>query len=191
MRSLEHFLFCSFAFLPSLHAFSMPSREIYGVKNAGWTSSEWNWGYAQGTGHTCAAICRELYATRTARQDLVDNLLAGNPNEPSNPEEIKLILALAWQRGRWDGTDGGKGGYGQVLSAMAAAKRYEDGPSYEECLRRLVTDMADPNRFNRLGASPAEIKEMEACASCASAQEGFRKCAGMVLKAMGFIDRGL
>lgn len=171
----------------------MPSqpREIYGIPNSGWTSPEWNWGYAQGTGHTCAAICRELYSTREARQTLVDNLLMANLDQPGSPEEVKLILALEWQRGRWDGTDGGKGGYGAVLSTMAAAQRYEEGASYEDCLRRLVEDMADPQRFGRLGTTAAEIKEMQACTSDDSAEEGFRKCAGMVLRAMGYVDRGL
>ena len=178
--------------LEASQAFSMASSrgEIYGIPNSGWTSPEWNWGYAQGTGHDCAAICRELYLTRDARQKLVDNLLAANADAPSNnPEEIKLILALEWQRGRWDGTDGGRGGYGEVLSAMAAAQRYEKGPSYDECLRRLVADMAD--RFGLLGATAAEVKEMQACITCDSAEEGFRKSAGMVLRAMGYIDRGM
>lgn len=165
-------------------AFAM--KEIYGIRGSGWTSPQWNWGYAQGTGHDCAAICRELYHTQEARATLVDNLLAAN-NEPENPEEIKLILALEWQRGRWDGSDGGKGGYGDVLATMAAAKRYEDE---REGLQRLVEDMAHPPRFSLLGASSEEVEEMKACATAASPEKGFRKCSGMVLRAMGFVERG-
>lgn len=170
---------------------SSSSKEIYGVKGSGWTSPEWNWGYAQGTGHTCAAICRDLYGTRQAREKLVENLLAGKKtqNEPS-VEEIKLILALEWQRGRWDGSDGGKGGYGEVLSRMAAAKRYEAG-SHDVCLQRLVEDMADPNRFSLLGATKEEVQEMESCLLCGNPEDGFRRSAGMVLSAMGFIERGM
>lgn len=187
-------LFCAFYLIFLLveasQAFSMSARpEIYGVKNSGWTSPEWCWGYAQGTGHTCAAICRELYATRSARQALVDNLLSANPNEPSNAEEIKLILALEWQRGRWDGTDGGRGGYSEVLATMAEAKRYEVG-THDECLQCLVQDMADPKRFCLLGVSNAEIEEMKACMTANLPEEGFRKSAGMVLRAMGYIERG-
>ena len=169
---------------------SSRSREIYGVPNSGWTSPEWNWGYAQGTGHDCAAICRELYMTRAARQRLVDNLLSASLNEPENPEEIKLILALEWQRGRWDGTDGGRGGYSEVLSTMAAAERYEHVP-YEECLQRLVDDMADPKRFGSLGTTSEEVEEMKACVSAESTEKRFRKCAGMILRAMGYVDRGV
>ena len=33
-------------------------------------------------------------------------------------EEVKLVLGLAWQNGRWDGSDGGRGGYGDILVAI-------------------------------------------------------------------------
>ena len=180
----------SFAMSPSRTSSNNNSKEIYGVKGSGWTAPEWNWGYAQGTGHTCAAICREMYATREARQRLVDNLLEANLEKPSDVEEIKLILALEWQRGRWDGSDGGPGGYSQVLSSMAQARRYEIG-SDDECLQRLVQDMADPERFRRLRPMEDDVREMNACLLTNSPEEGFRKCSGLVLKAMGFIERGV
>ena len=176
-------------FVNPSHAFAASRmKEIYGVPGSGWTTPDWNWGYAQGTGHTCAAICRELYMTRGARESLVNNLLQAESEQ--SVEEIKLILALEWQRGRWDGTDGGRGGYSEVLSAMAAAKRYEDGPD-DECLQRLVEDMATPARFRLLGASEEEVTEMEDCISANTPEEGFRKCSGMVLRAMGFVERGV
>jgi len=168
-------------------AFSMKNKEIYGIKGSGWTSPQWNWGYSRGTGHDCAAICRELYHTREARTKLVNNLMAANPDEPENVEEIKLILALEWQRGKWDGSDGGKGGYGQVLANMAAATRYEDDGG----LRRLVEDMADPKRFSLLMASEEDIERIKSCVTENTLEEGFRKCSGMVLRAMGFVERGL
>ena len=153
-------------------AFAM-KKEIYGIKGSGWTSPQWNWGYAQGTGHDCAAICRELYLAREARIKLVNNLLAANPDEPDNIEEIKLILALEWQS--------------EVLRAMAAAKRYED----EGGLQKLVEDMADPKRFGLLGPSEEEAERMKLCVAESNPEEGFRKCSGMVLRAMGFVERGL
>ena len=101
------------------------------MEDSGWTSPVWNWGSASGTGHDCVAICRRRYATRKSRADLVDQLL--HPVEyrpkrlPANFEEVKLVLALAWQKGRWDGSDIGPYGYGAVLSAIARAERYELG----------------------------------------------------------------
>lgn len=168
-----------------VHALAM--KEIYGVPNSGWTSPTWNWGYAQGTGHTCAAICRERYATRAARQALVQDLLEA---AAADPEEIKLVLALEWQRGRWDGTDGGPNGYGHVLAAMAAAQRYEDET---QGWSNLVQDMA--NRFPTLLTNKRDktalLQEMETCREANNVKEGFLKCAGLVLREMGFIERGV
>ena len=171
-------------------------REIYGVPNSGWTSSSWNWGYARGTGHDCAAICRKQYATRQARADLVHQLqqtsksIPHSKREPGNFEEVKLVLALAWQKGRWDGSDGGPGGYGEILQTMADAKRYEVG-SEDECARCLVQDMQarflslNPNQ-EQLAAMDSLWDEVEPDADAAQ-----RRCSGLVLEAMGFIENGL
>jgi hypothetical protein len=188
---------------------SCSSTEIYGIPGSGWQSPTWNWGYAQGTGHDCAAICRRQYATRASRQALVDNLLVVVANndkaaaplvrrEPANFEEVKLILALAWQNGRWDGSDGGpRGGYGVILSAMAEAKRYEHG-SNDECARRFIQDMADPKRFQLLPfVSDSAMQQMSSMAEAAVAGTtqdydlDRRRCSGYVLQAMGFVERGL
>jgi hypothetical protein len=188
---------------------SSSTAEIYGVPGSGWQSPTWNWGYAQGTGHDCAAICRRQYATRQSRQELVDNLLlvakhdkADSTLEPTNFEEVKLILALAWQNGRWDGSDGGpRGGYGTVLAAMAEANRYEArlGESdVSECARRFIQDVADPKRFQLLpNVSDFALQQMTIMAQTAAAGTtqdydfDRRRCSGFVLQAMGFVERGL
>jgi hypothetical protein len=109
--------------------------ELYGIPNSGWTNPQWNWGYARGTGHDCAAICRTRYQTRASRETLVQQLLLNHEEPPTtNIEEVKLVLALAWQKGRWDGSDGGRGGYGDVLAYMAQAERYE--PLYRNKSKR-------------------------------------------------------
>jgi hypothetical protein len=158
-------------------------------------SPTWNWGYAVGTGHDCAAICRREYSTVEKRKELVANLLEPDENpemrQPKNFEEVKLVLALAWQRGRWDGSDGGAGGYGEVLKHMAEAKRYEDG-SEDECSRLFVQDMQD--RFDLLVDTVSlELREMRALLDDSNDDMDYacRKCSGLVLEAMGFIDRGL
>ncbi|KAL3917132.1 MAG: hypothetical protein SGARI_007790, partial [Bacillariaceae sp.] len=155
---------------------------------------EWNWGYASGTGHDCAAICRRKYTTRKERSKLVQELVnapgvSSFDRKPPNFEEVKLILALAWQRGRWDGTDGGKGGYSEVLTNMADARRYEDGDE-EDCSRVLVQDMMD--RFALLDPLVEDrvmmqnIFDLEPDIDAAR-----RRCSGLVLKAAGFIENGL
>lgn len=170
------------------------SKEIYKIPNSGWQQkASWNWGSASGTGHDCAAICRRTYTTRKVRSELVKNLLepVDEPKSrvPENFEEVKLVLALAWQNGRWDGSDGGPGGYGDVLAAMADAERYEVG-SFEECSRRLVKDMQD--RFALLEPSDDEMKGMTSLWDDTEpdVDKAQRRCCGLVLQAMGFVENG-
>lgn len=169
---------------PATSAFSM---DLYGVPRSGWKSPDWNWGSAVGTGHDCARICRQQYANRQARVDLVGNLQSGKP-EPANFEEVKLVLGLAWQNGRWDGRDGGRGGYGEVLQIMAEAKRYEEGEA-SECARRLVQDMEA--RFSKLNPSNEQKAAMQAAVEESDDDAAQRRCSGLVLEAMGFVDIGL
>jgi hypothetical protein len=169
----------------STFAFSIKmSKEIYGIPNSGWTAKEWNWGSAMGTGHDCALICRRQYGSRQARAELVSDLL-----ESKGPpfEEVKLVLGLAWQRGRWDGSDGGLGGYGDVLSEMAKAKRYEVG---DKCDKLLIADMKE--RYHLLNPTDADKEAMVTILDdIDDIDASRRKCSGLVLKSMGFIDSGL
>lgn len=171
------------------------AKTIYDIPNSGWRSPEWNWGYAMGTGHDCAAVCRRQYQTRKSREKLLDDLLkAGTQSEnernPKNFEEVKLILALAWQNGRWDGSDGGRGGYGQVLVAMAGANRYEN-ESDKESSKLLVNDMAA--RFHLLGPTTEEQERMVQVSKDVGDDHDAsrRQCSALVLQAMGFLENGL
>ncbi|CAM9422627.1 unnamed protein product [Ectocarpus sp. 12 AP-2014] len=164
----------------------MSTPTIYGVPNSGWKSPQWNWGSASGTGHDCAAICRRTYGTKEARQELVSSLLSGGTGVDF--EEVKLTMALAWQNGRWDGSDGGDGGYGDVLTMMAQAKRYEEG-SEEERARKLVEDMRP--RFARLSPTKEQMAAMDGLTADSSDVLAARnRCCGLVLQAMGFVENG-
>ena len=192
------FLFLVTFFDAKALAFSMstpPSKEIYGVPKSGWTASEWNWGYAVGTGHDCAAKCRQIYDSRDARASLVRELcsaptIEASHRKPEDFEEVKLVLALAWQRGRWDGSDGGRGGYGEVLAVMAKACRYESEDDNESS-RRLVKDMVA--RFQLLRPEAEKVQEMATVIEILDkdTDAARRKCSGLVLDAMGFVDSGL
>lgn len=166
---------------------SMSSKEIYGVAKSGWTSPEWRWGYGVGTGHDCAMICRRQYRSRSSRVNLVDQLIQAD-NKDVSFEEVKLVLGLAWQNGRWDGSDGGPGGYGDVLATMAAASRYEIGTE-ESCSRLLVQDMQE--RFDLLKPTTEELDLMKSVVDEDDYDVARRRCAGLVLSAMGFVDVGL
>lgn len=164
------------------------SKGIYNVFNSGWQSAAWNWGSAIGTGHDCARICRQVYASREARELLISNLFQSS-TIPADFEEVKLVLALSWQRGRRDGSDGGRGGYGEVLELMVEAIRYEEG-SEEECSMRLVQDMQARYDLLRptLDQCAAMQRLMEDCAS--DVYLARRRCSGLVLEAMRFIENG-
>jgi hypothetical protein len=193
------------------HSWTASSRQrqgqppsLYDVPNSSWTSPQWNWGYAQGTGHDCAAICRRKFSTCQARSDFVDRLLQTTPSTLQgtapdktegifNFEEVKLVLALAWQRGRWDGSDGGPGGYGEILSALAEASRYEDGLAVD-IYKRWLLDMSDPQRYNLLRPTPHQAQLMQSIRECSSADDlesACLQCSGLVLQTMGFVERGL
>jgi len=152
-----------------------PSKTIYGVPNSGWTSPQWNWGYGSGTGHDCAAICRNKYGSQEERSTLIRELLDGNP-AATNMEEVKLVLALKWQRDR-------RAGYSDVLDTMAEARRYEQQDEGAKC---LVEDMAA--RFDRLNPQDDDKAAMEALQDSDDVERAVRRCSGLVLQAMGFAD---
>jgi hypothetical protein len=181
-RLLASATFFLWLFVVPSSAFSLYMKEIYGIPRSGWTSSAWNWGSAVGTGHDCAAICRRQFESRQSRASLVADLSKGK-GPPF--EEVKLVLALAWQRGRWDGSDGGVGGYGEVLNAMAQARRYEVG---DECDRLLVQDMKE--RYHLLDPTDVD-KEAMLSLDGKDVDGARRRCSGLVLKSMGFIENGL
>lgn len=187
-------LFVGISILRLSAALSMNSasdnRLVYGVANSGWRDAQWNWGSAVGTGHECARICRQKLSARQARQELVDTLIdvTAETAKGIDFEEVKLVLALAWQKGRWDGSDGGRGGYGQVLESMADAKRYEQGSEVERS-QRLVQDMQA--RYHLVHPTPKDADAM-ASLNCEGEHiyEARCRCAGLVLQSMAFVENG-
>jgi hypothetical protein len=108
---------------------------------------------------------------------------------PPDLEEVKLVLALVWQKGRWDGSDGGVGGYGEVLSLMAEATQYEVGDP-TTCQRRLLTDMQ--SRFPTLKPTDAEVDQMMSLSlEDQDVGRSLLVCSGLVLRTMGFVEQGI
>lgn len=165
--------------------------EIYNIPGSGWKSPSWNWGYGQGTGHDCAMICRKRWASREDRKDLLLKLTNPTTDENREPnfEEVKLILGLAFQNGRWDRSDGGRGGYGEVLAIMANADRYE---SDDEDTNATLFSKDLMERFNLIASIDAmdEMNQVEQiCGDDVDLMR--RKCSALVLSQMGFVDKGL
>lgn len=161
---------------------------IFGIK-AGWTSPDWSWGSPVGTAHDCAKICRHTFCDREAREELVNSLIyADTVTEICTFEEIKLILALMWQRARK--VDPSMEAYGQILDEMTKGKRYEEGTDDEIRSRLLVQDMQ--KRYMWLNP---DVEDKIAMNMLWYETEDYdvarRRCSGLILKSMGFVDDGM
>lgn len=179
-------LLCTY--MASVNSFS---KEIYNVRGSGWTSPDWRWGYSVGTGHVCAMICREKYSQQKSRSDLIQQLWdpikdADGRRQPCF-EEVKLILGLAWQNARWDGSDGGPGGYGDILAMMADAKRYETEDDIANA--KLFSD----DMLSRVHLISSDLEKLKGIRDlCGSDYDLLRrKCSAHVLSEIGFIEKGL
>lgn len=196
-------LFCFF--VSTANSLSMSRKEIYNIPGSGWSSPKWNWGYAQGTGHDCAMICRDRWGTVENRVKLINMLWEPKEvqakdgsnkidvdyaDELRDPpfEEVKLVLGLAWQKGRWLGSDGGRGGYGEVLQKMADCRYETDNEEQNAIL--FVKDLKD--RFGLIASSDA-LKKMESLDSLDYKNDVDllrRKCTALVLDQMDFARNG-
>lgn len=169
------------------------SKEIYNVRGSGWSSPEWRWGYSVGTGHDCAMICRQKYSKQKSRSDLIkqlwDSVKCVDGQRQPCFEEVKLILGLAFQNARWDGSDGGPGGYADILTMMADAKRYE-----------TEDDVANAKIFSDDMLSRVHLISPEESLEKLKGIRDFcgddydllrRKCSAYVLSEIGFIEKGL
>lgn len=128
-------------------------------------------------------ICRNKFNSPISRQQLVDDLRCDTAKR--DMEEVKLVLGLAWQKAQWDGRDGGRGGYGDVLSVMAQAKRYESDNVIQNA-ERFVEDMV--GRFHLL--EPSEKEKVSMNNLSADPLVAQQQCSGLVLEAMGFVEHG-
>lgn len=166
-------------------AFSVGSpKAIFGVQGAGWVSSDWNWGSPFGTGHDCAMVCRRRFNTPEKREELVNALIEADGSDGLDFEEVKLVLALVWQKARKTGLES----YGVVLDEMAKAERYEVGDD-EDCSRLFVQDIQkryiwlDPEVDDKVAMNLLwyETEDYDVAR---------RRCSGLVLKSIGFIKDG-
>ena len=115
------------------------------VVTKGWGDPNWNWGSAIGEAHDLAGPLRQRLGTPDARIAWLREVLKDTTT--ISWDEIKLALALEWQRAEREGRAGGPDGFARVMDKMVAAE-YENsaegeewGSSGEEPLSRLAMDM--------------------------------------------------
>ena len=100
--------------------------------------------------------CRQKFETSSARHELVNSLVHADTDTQilSNFDDVKLVLALAWQRARK--LDPDMESYGQVLDAMADL-RYENVKDDMEGDKLLVQDMQKRYMWLKPGEWPAGV----------------------------------
>lgn len=86
----------------------------------GFSDPNWNWGSSVGTGHDAAMKLRLTLGTSDKRRDFITNILG----ETVDIEDIKLAMALRFQRASREGIAGGDDGY-KIMDKMARRK-YEN-----------------------------------------------------------------
>ena len=190
MRHLEHvpIIEPSFTLLNSVFKYKYRS------------SPKWNWGYASGTGHDCAKICRQKFYSKASRQKLIHHLIHYShiiddvsstsildEGDDECLDELKLILGLTIQRAQWTGA---AGTYLEVLSNLADCQ-YETFFACDDGIasqRLLLQDMK--GRYTSISSDNSLIihnlsEEVE------DLQVSLRQCFGYVLEGMGFIADGM
>ena len=105
--------------------------------------------------------CRQRFATEDQRRELVNSLVHADTDTQvlSNFEDVKMVLALAWQRGR--NFDPDLEAFGQILDQMADL-RYEnrdDGEGNMEGDRLLVQDLQKKYMWLR----PGKLSDGDLC----------------------------
>eukprot|EP00466_Bigelowiella_natans_P020207 jgi/Bigna1/69362/fgenesh1_pg.8_\ len=84
----------------------------------GWDSPGWNWGYANGEAHDKAAVLRSKLRTQKQRGAWLQEL--SSKDSEIDWEEVKLALALKWQRAIRERRD--QAGWCHVLEEMRLAR---------------------------------------------------------------------
>ena len=103
----------------------------FSMKKRGWSSSNWNWGYAQGEAHDLAISVRSSLQSPTSRERFIAKCV----NNQIDIEEIKMVLALRFQMAARQGKDGNGIGW-NIMNQMADCK-YES----ENGITLLCTDL--------------------------------------------------
>ena len=97
-----------------------------------WSDNGWNWGSAVGTAHNVAMSTRAGLGTKQKRTAWIENCSKGE----IDVEEMKMVLALRFQRASREGKDGCGAGW-NIMCDMADCK-YEGG---EDNLVKLKDDL--------------------------------------------------
>jgi len=92
-----------------------------------WSSPDWRWGYGNGAAHDVAMRVRASLSSPASRSAFMEALRSSDPPSLEETEEVKMVLALAWQRARNYGYD--TANWEGAMEQMAACEFEGEGGS--------------------------------------------------------------
>eukprot|EP00287_Rhodomonas_sp_CCMP768_P002193 CAMPEP_0196735596 /NCGR_PEP_ID=MMETSP1091-20130531/13982_1 /TAXON_ID=302021 /ORGANISM="Rhodomonas sp., Strain CCMP768" /LENGTH=155 /DNA_ID=CAMNT_0042079249 /DNA_START=171 /DNA_END=638 /DNA_ORIENTATION=- len=151
-----------------------------------WANPEWRWGYGVGLAHDQAAILRAKLRTPDSRSAWLDTMVSGSGEV--GWEEVKLALALKWQRANRVMNGDAMTAYNQVMEQLRKAK-YEG----EENDKLFVKDMEARLRFfgDFSNGLVLDFRGKQAPDLIDSYDSRRRVIAAAVLECFEFVDAGL
>jgi hypothetical protein len=102
-----------------------PPRTPGVIMSSSWSLPDWRWGYANGTAHDVAMRVRSALSTPQSRAGFLKSLRS--PDSAPPLDEVKMVLALAWQRARNYGYDDAD--WEGAMEDMAACRFEGEGGS--------------------------------------------------------------
>ena len=99
----------------------------------GFSDPNWNWGSSVGTGHDAAMKLRIKLGTSDKRTEFIKSIV--DNSDDFSLEDVKLALALRFQRASREGISGSEEGY-KIMEKMARRK-YESVEGADILLRDL------------------------------------------------------
>eukprot|EP00242_Pyramimonas_sp_CCMP2087_P009927 CAMPEP_0198201992 /NCGR_PEP_ID=MMETSP1445-20131203/5038_1 /TAXON_ID=36898 /ORGANISM="Pyramimonas sp., Strain CCMP2087" /LENGTH=171 /DNA_ID=CAMNT_0043872685 /DNA_START=318 /DNA_END=833 /DNA_ORIENTATION=- len=166
-----------------------------GKSESEWASPTWNWGSARGDAHDEALKIRTKLNAPQSRSTWLEQMVT--TDSLVSWSEVKLVLALKWQRAAHARRDGGEAGYGYVMEQLRRAK-YEGSV---EADKKFVSDMEERLAVIVADADRSKLREfvepmdggqwMDAVKRESPTGYHRRSVAAQVLVALKFVDDGL
>ena len=130
----------------SLRLTSLPSPKLT-VLRMGWSDAKWNWGSAIGEAHDVAMITRQKFGTEASRSAYIQRLGKASSISDVDLEELKMVLALRFQRAAREGKDGSGRGW-DIMCNMAECKYENEGISLlggdlQACIENLPKGLVE------------------------------------------------
>lgn len=136
---------------------SLPLKRAAISLRMGWSDAGWNWGSAIGEAHNVAMTTRQKFGTETSRNAYIQNLGKASSISEVDIEELKMVLALRFQRAAREGKDGNGRGW-DIMCNMAECKYEKEGidllkGDLQTCIENLPKDLVGIAILDNEGSS--------------------------------------